>query len=1169
MSYYCSFGLTILRQIGSNIKSIFRLLLFFVVISSFGILANAQAPAREKKILILQDTVTLDTLSIVPESILIFDRPASTEPLLEVIDGTPMVKADSSLIGKKIKISYRVFPIDFSKTYKNKDTTMIMNTLERIKNPFKYTAGDQSFDIFSGNTLQKTGSISRGVRIGNNQDLSVNSTLNLQLSGKLTNNINISASLTDQNIPIQPEGNTQNLQEFDQVFIQLFNDKFKLRAGDFVLNKAPGYFMQYNKKAQGLSIEGYFKPFKSDTTAQLNVRASGALSRGKFSRNVFIGTEGNQGPYRLKGTENEPFIIILSGTERVYLDGALLKRGQEHDYTINYNTAEITFTTKRLITKDARIVVEFQYSDQNYARSLFETDGVLNTEKWEVWWNAYSEQDAKNQTLQQDLSDQQKVILSQAGDDVFGALSPTVNETNFSDNQVNYNLIDTLGFDSVLVFTNSNLGDNFTATFSQVGQGNGNYVLEKYTAVGKIFKWVAPVNGVPQGNYEPVIILITPKMQQLFTLGSKYKPNENNTISFSGAFSNQDRNTFSDLDGGDDQGLAFKFNYTSNNPIRNDTTPKWRIITSVDGEAIHKDFNPIERFRTVEFLRNWNMYQENIDAHQFIGKFDFTAVQNEWGRFGTQAQAFSWGEFLGLQSGVFANINTQKGFRVNLNTSWVGSERDGKNTFIRHKIDISQRIWKFRLGYKDEIEYNRKNNGTYQNLQANYRFYDWQAYVESEDTSRFSYRLFYRQRIDDAYDSTQFVKGARANSIGGTFTMNQVKNTTFSTTVQYRKLDILNTELLNQKPENTLLGRVELNGNYLKGGISFRSYYEVGSGLELKKEFIYIEVGGAQGVYAWNDYNNDNIKDLDEFEIAVYQDEANYIRVFVPSSDYIQTYTNQFQQSISIRPERWWRKKDGFLGVLSRFSTQTSYRADQKLTPTDPVEALNPFVQNISDTALISSNTQLRNTLFFNRVSPKFGMNYTYQESTSKILLANGFDARYQAYHQVDLRWNIVQPITFKLKSKAERKKSSADYTTNRNYFLEIYSLQPSLVYQPGTFFRVSLLSDLSYKENVDEGSDEIARIYDNGVEARYTQPKIGNIQASFNYILIQYNGESQTPLGFEMLNSLKPGNNFTWTLTFQRKIADNLQLSLQYNGRKSKDVKTIHSGGIELRAFF
>ena len=148
-------------------------------------------------------------------------------------------------------------------------------------------------------------------------------------------------------------------------------------------------------------------------------------------------------------------------------------------------------------------------------------------------------------------------------------------------------------------------------------------------------------------------------------------------------------------------------------------------------------------------------------------------------------------------------------------------------------------------------------------------------------------------------------------------------------------------------------------------------------------------------------------------------------------------------------------------------------------------------------------------------------------------------------------------------------KRSTADYTSGRNYKIEYIMLKPELSYQPGTAFRISTSVRLEQKVNRQNGNGEQANITDIGLELRYNQMQKGSLGATFNFVNIRYDGVVNDALGFAMLEALKPGKNYTWSLLYQRNIGKNLQLSIRYNGRKSENNKTIHAGGVELRAFF
>lgn len=1067
-----------------------------------------------------------------------------------------------------VVLSYRILSFDLLKKYAHKDIEQIHKKDSNsilVPNLFSSKRSTNT-DLFQSSGINRTGSVSRGVLFGNNQNLSVNSSLNLQLSGKIADDIEILASISDDNIPIQPAGNTQQLQDFDQVYIQLFSKNWKLTAGDFWLKRPQSYFMNYNKRAQGASYEWRKNAvIPNSDTSFFSTRISAAVSKGKFARNVIQGIENNQGPYRLKGAENEPFIIVLSGTEMVYIDGELLKRGQEYDYIIDYNTSEITFTANRMITKDKRIVVEFQYSDKNYARSIVESSNQFVYNKWNVVLNIYSEQDAKNQPLQQQLSDNDKLILFNAGDNVNNMLANGADSIGIDNNSVLYRKVDSLGYEIYINSTDPSVG-YYKVIFSDVGVGNGNYIQLDNSAFGRVYGWVAPDTVanllVKKGRFEPVKVLIAPKKRQMITLGIGRKINDNWSTNVEVALSNYDANTFSTLDANDNTGLGIKYNLNGKKKLSNKSV--WTNSFSV--ETLAKNFQPIERFRDVEFTRNWNIpileagdqyignYTTQLKSSHIMVKYSVNAF--------TQPNAYN-----GFKQDFF--VETYSKINTRFLASYLVSNSFVNSSFYRHKSDVFKKVGKIiQVGYVDELEVNKFKQSDTLAL-GSYSFYDYQFYVSNSDSTVNRFKFYYRERIDMGMYLGALDIAARAINPGMEVSLVKSKNNQLTFRTNYRKLNVNSAVISSQLPDNTILNRVEYRAKWINGGITSTFFYEFGSGLELRREFAYIEVPAGQGVYYWVDYNDNGIKEIDEFEIAQFPDQAIYIRVTTPSSNYVKVFNTQISEVLAINPKSMFKGKGKVIGFVNRFNSQTSLRAERKTTLENLFDNVNPFLLTIPDSSLQSVNTSLRQSLFFNRINPKFGLEYTFLKLHTKSLLFTGFDERNRLQQEYKLRYNITNENTFFITVEVENKFNKSDFAPNRTYDLSNVNYGLRWIYQPSTFVRFSLNGNYKEKQNNPVLSNDQLYMTEVGIEGKLNKLKKGTLNMQLKFIKINYNGESYSPIAYEMLESLQKGNNMTWTASYQQNFANNLQLTINYSGRKSDGASIVHIGGVQLRAFF
>lgn len=1040
--------------------------------------------------------------------------------------------------------------------------------------PYEFNSGltNTQRGVFDFGTLKAEGSFGRQIGFGNSQDAVLNSTLNLQLSGMLGDSIELQAAITDNNIPIQPDGNTQQLNEFDQVYLQFRKKGWQLNLGDIDLRQNQSYFLNFYKRLQGISFQTTNKISK---TTESKTLVSGSIAKGKFTRNILEPLEGNQGPYRLRGANNEFFFIILANTERVFYDGQLLQRGEDQDYVINYNTAEITFTPKRMITKDSRIQVEFEYADRNYLNAnLYLAQEFDLNRKVKVRIGAFNNNDAKNSQINQILDPGQKQFLANLGDSVQRAFYPSAIVDTFAAGKILYEKV-YIGLDSFYRYSTDPQVAKYNLSFADVKQGNGNYVPDFNGANGKVYKYVPPVGNVKQGQYEPVQILVAPRLQQIVNLGVDYVIDKNTLVKAEVATSNNDVNTFSSKDNGDDRGWAARFQLSNEKMLRH--SKQLQLITGLDYEYVQQKFRPLERLRTVEFTRDWGL---NILAVPV--PVDENIFRAKIGLKDKSAHSFSYqftnyhrsDDYNGFQNMLQHNANW-KGWQLNNQFTLTSfNALNDKGAFLRPTIDISKQFKKldnWRIGFNYSLEQNNNRHKLSDTLNPlAFSFDIYSAYLKSDESKQNRYRITFFTRSDKYAVGKDFVRGDRSLNLNLQTELLKNQNRQLYINTTFRKLKVYNATVSKQKEDETILGRAEYVMNEWKGLLSGNVLYEVGAGQEQRRDFAYLEVPAGTGQYAWIDYNSDGVQQLNEFEIAAFPDQARFIRIFTPTNEFIKANYVTFNYSLNINPRSVLTASDlkGFKKLLSKIIVITSLQTNKKSIAKGVFE-FNPFKYGITDTALVTLSTTILNTISFNRFSSKWGVDITNLRNNGKSLLTYGYETRRLNDWQSRWRWNISRSLQFTLNAK---KGINALYTpqfANRNFELSVYNAEPNLIFISGTTFRIAGRYKFEQKKNLPVYGGEKSISNSVNIESKYNILQNSSLTGKFTLNSINYDFPANTTVSYIMLDGLLPGKNYLWSLGLNKRLANNLEISLQYDGRKAGTSRTVHLGRAAITALF
>ncbi|HUC82947.1 MAG TPA: hypothetical protein VMR70_18710 [Flavisolibacter sp.] len=1165
--------------------TLLRCILSICFVLLIAVNGEAQNPAntsnlRTKKIAVSADSVLLDTLSIIPKTFRLNEVDSSAYEL-DFVNAVLYWKTKPAL--DSVSIIYRVFPGKFNAVAQRHSYDSIVRNLYIQPLAFGRADEEGTKGLFDFGNIQASGSFGRAMSVGNNQDAVFNSNFQLQLNGYLTDSIEIAVALTDNNIPIQPDGTTQQLNEFDQVFLQFKKRNWQLSLGDIDIRQSGLYFLNFYKRLQGISFQ---TTNKLSPSVQSTTLVSGSIAKGKFTRNVFDRTtnpnlEGNQGPYRLTGANNEIFFIVLGNTERVFLDGELLQRGEDQDYIINYNTAEITFMPRRMITKDSRIQVEFEYADRNYLNANLYANQEFNiNEKLKFRIAVFNNSDAKNTTINQSLDPAQKQFLFNVGDSINKAYYPTALVDTFSANKILYQMVYDTTFGGVVVDSFYRYSVNpdsakFELSFSDIGQGNGNYIPDFNGANGKVYRYVKPVNGVKQGRFEPVVALVTPKKQQLLSFATDYQIDKNNLLKTEVAMSNYDANTFSSKDGGDDVGVAARVQY--NNTIDLNTAKKLQLISAVDYEYVQQKFRPIERLRFVEFSREWGLPLVVQPATENILRLS-SQLKNSNGGLSYQFMNYRRSDNYNGHQNILQHTLNAKGWTMNNQLAMTNfNAAADKGSFFRPVIDMSRlfkQLSSVRLGFRYALERNEVRNKRTDTISPlSFSFDTYSAYLRSNEAKKNKWGVTFYTRSDKYATTKSLVRGDRSYNTNVQLELLESAKHQLIFSATYRVLKVYDKRVSNQNDDKTILSRTEYMINEWKGLLTGNVLYELGTGQEQRRDFAYLEVPAGQGEFTWIDFNNDGIQQLNEFEVALFPDQAKFIRIFTPTNQFTKANYTTFNYSVSLTPRALLSEKSGGLAkFVRRFTVQSSMQKTKKSTAKGDFE-FNPFKYSIQDTALLTNATVLLNAISFNRFSSKWGIDVSNNRNSGKALLTYGYETRELNDWNLKLRWNLSASLTFDVNNRIGKNALYTPAFGNRNYELAILNTEPRLSFIKGTVFRIQTSYKLENKQNDLQYGGEQSLSHALNLETKYNVLQNSSINGRFTYNNISYkapaSGIKNPSVEYIILDALRPGSNYLWALDFTKRLLNNVEINFQYEGRKPADTRTIHVGRAAIRALF
>jgi len=1142
--------------------------------------ADSSWHVAEFRIARTDTTLQLPHQFIEPASIRVFidSLEVTSDPKLGLnpVPGTIRIPADSFPPGT-LRVSYRIQPVRLKPSYALRTLNVRADSAVQrpvmVSRPMPRNVVDDMF----GPGLQKSGSLTRGFTVGTNRDLTLNSGLRLQLAGRLSDDIDVVAALTDENTPIQPEGTTQTLREVDKVFVELRNPTFNATLGDFNLEvdaARGGEYGALSRKLQG--VTGSVN-LSSGSRLPTSVSITAASARGTYHTNQIQGIDGVQGPYRLTGRNGERRLIVVTGSERVYVNGTLMTRGESNDYTIDYAAGEVTFSSKRLITNASRIVVDFEYNERAYSRNLLGTSIAAEAGGGAVTFraSAYQESDDPDSPIEADLSDEARTILAQSGNDRFRATLPGirfVGRDSLTGRPAGvYILKDTL-IDartvSILVYAPGDSNAFYDASFSPVDfvpPDSAGYVR---SSIG-VYRFA----GLGAGSYLPVRFLAMPQQHRVLNLNTDVSVTRSLNIRGEFAASTFDPNRLAPA--GISDGSAYTLGMAF--------TPKQNSIAGIDVGDVdlqlrlrqrQAEFRPLDRAENVEFGREWDVATERTSDER-IGELSLGWRVRPWlgvtGSYGSLART---GQINSDRWRFDADLRDSSSRAVRYQVERIRTTSEPTRivgSWFRQQGDASTELWGLRPGARFESEDRSVTMSGMDSLRAgSFRYVDVAPRLEYNGTGSLVLRAEVQFRSEDSSvtGSMRHASDAVTQAYSGQWSPSRTMNT--SITLNLRRVRFAEEFRLRGNADGDyLLVRSQSKAAGWDRFVESDLYYEFSNQRSARLERVFVRVQQGTGNYRFlGDLNANGVADEAEFEPTRFDGE--YVLLYLPGEQLLPVSDLKASVRLRLQPAKLVGSSAGFWSSLAKaVSTETFLRLDERSKDSN---ARNIYFLNLSSMLsaenTISGAQQIIQDLFVFEHDRDLSLRFRVSERYGLIQLVSTTERSTIGEQSLRITSRFVPELTNQTDVIRRSELVVASVASPRARDLTFTTITTEFGYRPFPQWEAGFVLGGGEGENRTSSGVTRIRLNDQAVKMIYAIPGAGQVRAEFKREEVT-GRDVREALPFELTGGKPLGISWLWQTWFDYRFTTNLQLSINYAGRTEAGRSPIHTARVEARAFF